>query len=42
VLTLSPWDRSVLDQTDQPSLVLTTCTPPFSASQRLVVLADRL
>ena len=42
VLTQSPWDRSVLDQTDQPSLVLTTCTPRFSASQRLVVLADRL
>jgi sortase A len=42
VLTRSPWDRSVLDQTDQPSLVLTTCTPRFSASQRLVVLADRV
>jgi sortase A len=41
VMTVAPWDRSVLDQTDRPSLALTTCTPRFSASRRLVVLADR-
>jgi sortase A len=41
VLTRPPWDRSVLSQTTQPSLALTTCTPRFSASERLVVLADR-
>jgi sortase A len=28
-------------QTTRPSLVLTTCTPRFSASQRLVVFAVR-
>jgi sortase A len=39
--TLSPTDRSVLQQTENPSLVLTTCTPRFSASHRLVVFADR-
>jgi sortase A len=39
--TLSPSDRSVLDQTGSPTLVLTTCTPRFSASHRLVVFADR-
>jgi sortase A len=39
--TLSPADRSVLDQTANPTLVLTTCTPRFSASHRLVVFADR-
>lgn len=32
----------VLDQTKNPTLVLTTCNPPYSASQRLVVLADRV
>jgi sortase A len=31
----------VLRQTKEPSLVLTTCTPPFSASHRLVVFASR-
>ncbi|MDP9243427.1 MAG: sortase [Actinomycetota bacterium] len=40
--TISPLDASVLDQTTQPTLVLTTCTPRFSASQRLVVFADRV
>jgi sortase A len=33
---------SVLDQTKDPTLVLTTCDPPYSASQRLIVLADRV
>jgi sortase A len=32
----------VLDQTKSPTLVLTTCNPRFSASQRLVVFADRV
>jgi sortase A len=40
--TISPSDSSVLDGTTQPTLVLTTCTPRFSASQRLVVFADRV
>lgn len=31
----------VLRQTTGPSLVLTTCTPPFSASHRLVVFASQ-
>jgi sortase A len=31
----------VLKQTKEPSIVLTTCTPPFSASHRLVVFASR-
>jgi hypothetical protein len=32
---------SVLRSTDRPTLVLTACTPRFSAAQRLVVFADR-
>jgi sortase A len=32
----------VLRQTVDPSLVLTTCNPRFSASTRLVVIADRV
>jgi sortase A len=32
----------VLTQTRQPTLVLTTCTPRFSASHRLIVAADRV
>jgi sortase A len=31
----------VLRQTKEPTLVLTTCTPPFSDSHRLVVFASR-
>jgi LPXTG-site transpeptidase (sortase) family protein len=42
VFATAPGNLSVLDQTAQPSLALTTCTPRFSASQRLVVLADRV
>jgi sortase A len=30
----------VLEQTDEPTLVLTTCHPRFSSSQRLIVEAD--
>ncbi|HJS27426.1 MAG TPA: sortase [Actinomycetota bacterium] len=32
----------VLDQTEQPTLVLTTCNPRFSAAERLIVIADRV
>jgi sortase A len=32
----------VLAQTKNPTLVLTTCNPPYSASQRLIVIADRV
>ncbi|HSD48245.1 MAG TPA: sortase [Actinomycetota bacterium] len=37
-----PSDSWVLDPTKQPTLVLTTCNPRFSAAQRLVVFADRV
>lgn len=37
-----PSGASVLDQTEDPTLVLTTCNPRFSASTRLVVFADRV
>ncbi len=33
---------SVLAQTEKPTLVLTTCNPRFSSSQRLIVTADRV
>ncbi|HEX6331526.1 MAG TPA: sortase [Actinomycetota bacterium] len=39
---IPPSDGSVLEQTDGPSLVLTTCHPRFSAAQRLIVFADRI
>jgi len=42
VFVTSPFDASVLDQTKDPTLVLTTCNPRFSASQRLIVFADRV
>jgi sortase A len=32
----------VLEQTPDPTLVLTTCNPRFSASERLIVTADRI
>jgi sortase A len=32
----------VLTQTDQPTLVLTTCHPEYSATERLIVTADRV
>jgi len=32
----------VLEQTDEPSLVLTTCHPKYFSSQRLIVTADRV
>jgi sortase A len=37
-----PSGPSVLDQTKDPTLVLTTCNPRFSASTRLIVFADRV
>ena len=33
---------TVLTQTADPTLVLTTCHPRYSASQRLIVTADRV
>jgi sortase A len=39
---IDPSDASVLDPSDKPTLVLTTCNPRFSATQRLVVFADRV
>jgi sortase (surface protein transpeptidase) len=32
----------VLTQTERPTLVLTTCHPEYSATQRLIVTADRV
>jgi LPXTG-site transpeptidase (sortase) family protein len=32
----------VLTQTPTPTLVLTTCNPRYSSSQRLIVTADRV
>jgi sortase A len=32
----------VLTQTAKPTLVLTTCNPPYSSSERLIVTADRV
>lgn len=37
-----PSGDSVLRQTEEPSLVLTTCNPRFSASTRLIIIADRV
>jgi len=39
---IAPSDGSVLLGTKDPTLVLTTCNPRFSASQRLIVFADRV
>jgi sortase A len=38
--TILPTQVEVLAPTRKPTLVLTTCTPRFSAAQRLVVFAD--
>jgi sortase A len=40
VTVVPPTDVAVLDPTPTPTLTLTTCNPRYSASQRLVVLAD--
>ena len=37
-----PTEGWVLDPTNRPTLVLTTCNPRFSAAQRLVVFAERV
>jgi sortase A len=37
-----PGATEVLRSTDQPSLILTTCSPKFSAARRLIVEADRV
>ncbi|HEX9124081.1 MAG TPA: sortase, partial [Actinomycetota bacterium] len=42
VFVTAPDDGSVLDQTRRPTLVLTTCNPRYSASQRLIVDAIRV
>jgi sortase A len=39
---IAPSNASVLDQTERPSLVLTTCNPRYSAAERLVVFANRV
>jgi sortase A len=41
VATVSPTDTSVTQQTSEPTLILTTCTPRFYATYRLVVFAVR-
>jgi sortase A len=38
---VAPSDSWVLEQTGEPTLVLTTCTPRFTATRRLVVFAER-
>jgi sortase A len=37
-----PNATEVLEPTEEPTLVLTTCTPRFSAARRLIVFADRI
>lgn len=39
---VAPTATQVADPTEKPTLILTTCNPRFSASQRLVVFAGRL
>jgi sortase A len=40
IRTILPTQTEVLEPTRKPSLVLTTCTPRFSAAQRLVVFGE--
>jgi sortase A len=40
VFTILPWQSEVLEQTREPTLILTTCHPRFSAALRLVVYGD--
>lgn len=35
-----PTDMSVLENTDHPSLVLSTCTPKYFATRRLIIFAE--
>ncbi|MGH2717324.1 MAG: class E sortase [Actinomycetota bacterium] len=39
ITTVLPTDLAVVDNTRSNQLTLTTCTPPFSASHRLIVVA---
>jgi sortase A len=39
---VAPTQTEVLRPTRRPTLVLTTCTPRFSAARRLIVVADRV
>jgi sortase A len=41
VAVILPSDTWVLEQTRRPTLLLTTCTPRFSASHRLAIIASR-
>ena len=41
-LIIAPSNGAVLEPTNQPTLVLTTCNPRFSAAERLVVFAQRV
>lgn len=41
-LIIKPSENWVLEQTNAPRLVLTTCNPRFSAAQRLIVFAERV
>jgi sortase A len=38
--TILPTQSEVLEGTRKPTLILTTCTPRFSAAQRLIVVAE--
>jgi sortase A len=40
-LVVRPSGIAVLHQIDHDRLVLTTCTPPFSAAKRLVIIATK-
>lgn len=39
---IAPSNGSVLEDTTNPTLVLTTCDPRFSATERLIVFAERV
>ncbi|MEX2203026.1 MAG: sortase [Actinomycetota bacterium] len=39
---IPPSQAAVLHETENPTLVLTTCNPRFSAAERLIVFAERI
>ena len=41
-LIIEPSEGWVLEPTNRPTLVLTTCNPRFSAAERLIVFAERV
>jgi sortase A len=41
-IIIQPSEGWVLDPTNRPTLVLTTCNPRFSAAERLIVFAERV